>query len=160
MMARSLTAIIPQPTSMMSVVQLLRRRAPNMPLVVRRSRLLRPPGVPRLVRLCIWGAAKWTLDTYPCKGRGSARGCAPSWCMACLLGQWMVRSLLANASAAAGGSPPPMPKGGGRSYLGRKWDLRLPQLSLVVTYVCAHRIERYPRSFAADASTASPTRTE
>lgn len=62
----------------------------------------------------------------------SAVGRAPSWFMACLLGQWMDASLPTSGSALASclpdnGSPPPMPMGGGRSYLDKRCGLRTPR---------------------------------
>jgi hypothetical protein len=78
----------------------------------------------------------------PCEGGGSTAGRAPSWCMACLLILWTVRSLPTNALVPADRSLPPTPMGGGRSNPDRRRHLRLPQLSHAATQVCTHRLGR------------------
>ena len=130
-----------------------------MPLVARRIQSLRPPCAPRLVQSWFWGAAVRTLDRDLRKGGGSVAGRDPSFCTACLLGQWMVVSLSANALAPAGGSPPPTPTGGGRSYPDKRRGLRLPRLSLAAAQVYAHKLRRSPHSSATNVSIVSPTRT-
>jgi hypothetical protein len=92
------------------------------------------------------------------KGRGNVAGRAPNWCAACLLGLWMVVSLLANASIAANESPSPMPIGGGRSSTGRRRNLRPPQLSLIQNNFC--RPQGSLLSFMTSVSIICPTHTE
>ena len=103
--------------------------------------------------------AKWSLGGRDLgEGGGNATGPATSWCVACLLGQWMAASPHTSISALASrlpddGSPPPMPMGGGRSYLDMRRNLQLARWSLAKS--SSRQPGGSPQSFAIDVSTTS-----